>query len=154
MKTHKITTLTALLIMLWNLGQAQVNYIYDANGNRISRNTVMLMAQSADSLPDSLGIHQIEDYLKLQSDYKEQLGEQTIYIYPNPTQGAFAVQITNMAAVKNRKMLLTGMNGREISRKENFNELTEFDLSNYESGTYILRILLGDKQTTWKIVKQ
>jgi Secretion system C-terminal sorting domain len=154
METHKITTLIALFIMLWHLGQAQVSYTYDDNGNRISRNTVVLMVQPADSLPDSLGINQIEDYLKLQSDYKEQLGEQSITIYPNPTHGAFAVQITNMAAVKTRKMLLTGMNGREISRKENFNELTEFDLSNYESGTYILRILLGDKQTTWKIVKR
>jgi len=82
------------------------------------------------------------------------LGNQTITIYPNPTGGAFAVGITNLSGVVKKSMALYTISGREIFKKQDFNELTEINISTQKSGTYILKILLDNKQTTWKIVKR
>ena len=99
-------------------------------------------------------INEKEDYLTLESKYNEELGGQIITIYPNPTGGAFAVGITNIPDGIKRKMVLYSMSRKELFLKEDFDELTEIDVSTQQSGTYILKIILGDKQTTWKIVKE
>lgn len=134
---------------------AQIKYYYDENGNRTLRNTVSLMSQPVDSIQqDSINILDEKDYLLLESNHKEDLGEQSISIYPNPTGGAFAVRVTNMPAALERKMFLYSIGGNEIYRSEDFDELMVIDLSGNESGTYILKILLGDNRSTWKIMKQ
>ena len=150
---------SAFFIVILSMGcyflKAQTNYAYDANGNRILRNTVSLMSQPVDSIQqDSINILDEKDYLLLESDHKEDLGEQSITIYPNPTGGAFAVRVTNMPAALQRKMLLYSIGGNEIYRSEDFDEMTLIDLSGHENGTYLLKIFLGDKISTWKIIKQ
>lgn len=92
--------------------------------------------------------------MELESKYNEKLGEQSITIYPNPTGGAFAVRVTNLPEGIKRKMLLYTTSGKELFRIDNFEELSEFDVSAQSSGTYILEIIIGDKRTRWKIVKQ
>ncbi|MCF8227772.1 MAG: T9SS type A sorting domain-containing protein [Bacteroidales bacterium] len=150
---------SAFFIVILSMGchflKAQTNYTYDANGNRTLRNTVSLMSQPVDSIQqDSINILDEKDYLLLESNHKEDLGEQSIIIYPNPTGGAFAVRVTSMPAALERKMLLYSIGGNEIYRSEDFDELTVIDLSGKENGTYVLKILLGDKRSTWKIIKQ
>ena len=155
MKATKIIVI-ALFIILCHFANAQVSYTYDANGNRQSRNTAKLMAQPPKIINGDtiIEINEKEDYLTLETKYNEELGEQTITIYPNPTGGAFAVGITNMPDGIKRKMVLYTMSGKELFLKEDFDELTEIDVSTQQNGTYLLKIILGDKQTTWKIVKQ
>ena len=148
--------LTTLFIILFHFTNAQVSYTYDANGNRLTRNSAKLMAQPPKIINGDtiIEINEKKDYLTIESNYNEDLGEQSITIYPNPTGGAFAVGITNMPEGIKRKMLLYTMSGKELFLKEDFDELTEIDVSTQQSGTYLLKIILGDKQTTWKIVKQ
>ena len=150
------TILITLFIILCHFTNAQVNYTYDASGNRESRNTAKLMVHAPNIINGDtlIQINEKEDYLTIESNYNEELGEQLITIYPNPTGGAFAVGITNMPDGIKRKMLLYTMSGKELFHKEDFDELTEIDVSTQQSGTYLLKIILGDKQTTWKIVKQ
>ena len=154
----KTTTpiLITLFIILCHFTNAQVSYTYDANGNRHTRNTAKLISQPPKIINGDtiIEINEKEDYLTLETKYNEELGEQTITIYPNPTGGAFAVGITNMPEGIKRKMLLYTMSGKELFLKEDFDELTEINVSTQQSGTYLLKIILGDKQTTWKIVKQ
>ena len=154
-KTTKPILIT-LFIILCHFTNAQVNYTYDANGNRHTRNTAKLMAQPPKIINGDtiIEINEKEDYLTIESNYNEDLGEQTITIYPNPTGGAFAVGITNMSNGIKRKMVLYTMSGKELFHKEDFDKLTEIDVSAQQNGTYLLKIILGDKQTTWKIVKQ
>ena len=157
MKTTKpIPILIILCIILWHFTNAQVNYTYDANGNRLTRNTVSLISQPPKIINGDtiIEINKKEDYLTLETKYNEELGEQTITIYPNPTGGAFAVGITNMPEGIKRKMILFTISGKELFHKEDFDELTEINVSTQQNGTYLLKIILGDKQTTWKIVKQ
>ncbi|MCK4679309.1 MAG: T9SS type A sorting domain-containing protein [Bacteroidales bacterium] len=148
--------LITLFLMLWHFTNAQVSYTYDANGNRILRNIVTLMSQPIDTTNQDTIVEIIkkQDYLALESNYNEELGEQTITIYPNPTGGAFAVGIINMPDGIKRKMVLYSMSGKEVFYKDDLDELTVIDVSAQQSGTYLLKIMLGDKQTTWKIVKR
>ena len=157
MKTTTKPILIALFIMLWHFTNAQVNYTYDANGNRISRYVVLTEQVSPNNnqqKEDSIYFKEDMIYYELSSNYTEQLGEQTLTIYPNPTGGAFAVRVTNMPEGLKRKMILYSMSGKEVFHKEDFDELTEIDVSAQQNGTYLLKIMLGDKRTTWKIVKQ
>ena len=74
-------------------------------------------------------------YYELSSNYTEQLDGQTLTIYPNPTGGAFAVRVTNMPEGLKRKMVLYSMSGNEVFHKEDFDELTEIEVSAEQSGT-------------------
>jgi len=157
MKTITKPILIALFLILWHFTNAQVNYTYDANGNRISRYVVLTDQVSPNNnqqKEDSTYFKEDMIYYELSSNYTEQLGEQILTIYPNPTGGTFAVRVTNMPEGIKRKMVLYSMSGKEVFNKEDFDELTEIDVSAQQSGTYLLKIILGDKQTTWKIVKQ
>ncbi|MEA3505470.1 MAG: T9SS type A sorting domain-containing protein [Bacteroidota bacterium] len=150
MKTTIKSILTITFITLAYFTNAQVNYTYDDNGNRVSRNTVVLKSQPNGTTK----ITEQKDYLALESNYIEELGSQTITIYPNPTGGAFAVGITNLQGIVEKSMALYSITGKEIFKQQDFNELTEINISTQKSGTYILKILLDNKQTTWKIVKR
>jgi len=72
-----------LLILSSGMAQNMVSYAYDNAGNRISRKIVLMgsnpshVKKSADPVP-------VED----------QLGDRKITVYPNPTRGALAVEIT------------------------------------------------------------
>lgn len=141
---------------VWTKAQMSVCYSFDANGNRTNRTIIISSSQPTDTAgTDTIpAILEKTDYLSLESDYVEEVGEQKVMIYPNPTGGAFAVQVSDLPAVMQRKMLMFSMGGNEIYRKEGFGELTEIDLSGWQNGTYVLRIILGDNISTWKIVKQ
>ena len=157
MKTITKPILIALFLILWHFTNAQVNYTYDANGNRISRYIVLTDQVSPNNnqqKEDSTYFKEDMIYYELSSNYTEQLDGQTLTIYPNPTGGAFAVRVTNMPEGLKRKMVLYSMSGNEVFHKEDFDELTEIDVSAQQSGTYLLKIMFGDKRTTWKIVKQ
>ncbi|MDZ7743805.1 MAG: T9SS type A sorting domain-containing protein [Bacteroidota bacterium] len=150
-----IFLLLYLVLIGSTIGQNKVIYSYDANGNRTLRNTITLMSQPVHTTQqDTINILDEKDYLLLESYHQEDIGEQSITIYPNPTGGAFAVRVTNMPATLQRKMLLYSIGGNENYRSEDFDEMTVIDLSGHENGTYLLKILLGDKISTWKIIKQ
>lgn len=145
----------SLLILITKFVAAQVTYTYDANGNRTARSIIVTNSQPVDSTAnDSLAEWELRGYLALGTEKKESVGDYDISIYPNPTRGAFAVGIDNMPADLQRKMLLYDMQGREVFVKEDFDALTEIDLSTLQNGTYILKILLGKEQTSWKVVKE
>ncbi len=159
MKTHVIKFLLSGLITV-NLSvltcQSQTtDFTYDNAGNRTSRVVYLNKSTPSDEpLPDSTIVQEkMLPYYEEDSKFNETIGEQSITIYPNPTGGAFAVRITNIPEGLIRSMMLFSMTGKEIFRAEDFNELTEINISKQHEGTYILKIILGDSATAWKIVK-
>ncbi|MEA3505868.1 MAG: hypothetical protein U9R32_11860, partial [Bacteroidota bacterium] len=117
--------LTIAFITLAHFTNAQVSFTYDNNGNRVSRNTAVLKSQPNGTTK----ITEQKDYLALESNYIEELGSQTITIYPNPTGGAFAVGITNLQGIVKKSMALYSITGKEIFKQQDFNELTEINIS-------------------------
>jgi hypothetical protein len=120
-----------------------VAYDYDNAGNRISRKIVPLTtAQAAKKNPET------------PVPVTEQLGERKITVYPNPTQGALAVEITGGDAKDEIHLTLFGPQGTQLQNINATATITPVNLSSYPAGWYVLRIQAGMKETEFKIVKQ
>jgi len=131
-----------LLILSSGIAQT-VSYGYDNAGNRISRKTVTLAkAQAAKKNPET------------PAPVIEQLGERKITVYPNPTKGALAVEITGGDAKDAIRLTLFGPQGTQLQSINATATITPVNMSSYPAGWYILRVQAGAKNTEFKIVKQ
>ena len=124
---------------------ADINYEYDAAGNRVLRNVIPMMQarQMADDLEEqTTGI------------FEEELPEMKITISPNPTKGLLQVEISNAENLQDVKILLYNPQGALILQLSNLSELTTLDISSYSDGIYLMQIVSGKNSiSTWKIIK-
>ena len=72
-----------------------------------------------------------------------------IQVYPNPTTEKVFVSMKN----SNNVISLLDLTGKEIYNKNIGSNKTEIDLSNYSSGTYLLRVFNNEKSETIRIIK-
>ncbi|MCL2417389.1 MAG: T9SS type A sorting domain-containing protein [Bacteroidales bacterium] len=155
-------------------------FSYDASGNRIGRNTIVLSApqsapvfapsmaramfgniedESIDTYgkEDSLGLNALgtpEANLLFNNFYTDRLNESDVVIFPNPTRGALAVEIRNKNPNIPHQITVLSLNGSIVFRKDNIGSFTEIDLSSRPRGVYLLRISTPDSSTTWTIIKE
>ncbi len=80
----------------------------------------------------------------------DNIQEETITIYPNPTRNYVNVKIGNN---KVSKVYLYDSNGRLLFEKEISFTRNLIDLSNYSEGLYLLKIINDNKEITKKIIK-
>ncbi len=85
--------------------------------------------------------------------YSDRLEESDVKIYPNPTQGALAVEILKKNPKTRYGIHVYTMSGATIFEQTNVGDYTPIDLSKHPKGMYLLRISAGDTFVTWKIVK-
>lgn len=141
----KNTTLIICLIFLNLLVFAQeekIEYQYDAKGNRIKRQTVILPAQTD------------RNFNLTELEVEEETKEFSILISPNPTKGELKVLITGQEDYEESSLGIYTMNGALIQKIEPIKETNYLNLQNQSPGMYILRLVIGDKVETWKVVKQ
>lgn len=144
-KPSLITCIIIVLTLVTNVALSQnIKFNYDACGNRTSRITVTKSSEAA-----------ISDSVVPGSINKEQsLSNLHIDIYPNPTIDKIQINLTGIEKDINidaylfsgKGEMLTSfiLNGREQS----------YDLQNYSSGIYYLKIRINEKVESWKIIKQ
>jgi len=159
METLRITFTLTFLIILFNqvsFAQQSIKYHYDASGNRQERNTLRLSStnQEDTTFSQNTNNENIRSDSLLVRKYGEILGPNQINLYPNPNGGQFDVQITNLEDVKNAEITLYSMTGEPILIRKDPDELEHFNVSALGNGTYLLTIILDDRKTTWKIIKQ
>ena len=159
-----------LFLMLWILPELrgqQVEYIYDAAGNRTTRQVVVLRKSSEKSAEKSAASKSaVADKDKTDASqpeiqaastpemYADLLGERKVLIYPNPTQGMIRIEFQEYGDMKDARMLLYDIKGkllRQVNRVEPSNIL---DLSQYPAGMYILQMIEGKMKSEWKIIKE
>ncbi|MDD4991456.1 MAG: T9SS type A sorting domain-containing protein [Paludibacter sp.] len=148
MKHLHFKTLCVILIMLSilsQLGVAQnvVSYAYDNAGNRISRKVVNLTVT-----PNPPHVK------KNIEPVEEQLGERTIKVFPNPTKGALAVDISGGSDKDQLRIILYNADGKQLLNKQVQQGTTPVNMAVYPAAYYILRIQAGEKVTEFKIIKQ
>ena len=162
----------------------RIKYVYDESGNMIRREIVVASpvmapppANGTDStslaLAESVEIGKDETEEVVASRLKSSSGtggvetnasenqilndwdaEKKISIYPNPTQGAFRVDIIGEEIPEDAKIFIYDMTGRLVHRQKGISSVNLFDISAQPAGTYLVRIELGgDNVSTWKIVK-
>jgi len=128
-----------------------IQYTYDAIGRRTSRNVIVLKSASYISTKDSVGLEQA---FVPGETYEENLGNQKVIIYPNPTQGQLLVEIQGYEKETNTALYLFDLSGKLLISRKPANSTMPLDLSGYSVGTYVLKIVLGDKTSEWKIMKE
>ena len=129
-----------------------ISYAYDAAGNRTKREITLDGTRSSVSEEDEEEIIFSEtiDYSVSEEQQKAE-----VRIYPNPTQGRFAVEINNMPDDTQGQIYVLNDQGRLLERKDIRKERKiDFDLSREVAGIYILNIQIGETVSTWKIIKR
>ncbi|MEI6765535.1 MAG: T9SS type A sorting domain-containing protein [Bacteroidota bacterium] len=140
----KLSIVIMLLLVAMSLGAQTFEYTYDAAGNRVKRQIVVMKnLESHDSLSDAAN-----------TPVSEQLGEMTINVFPNPVEQRLNVNIANLPAEITGKIGLFDMGGRELMNRTNLSTANTFDISTLPSGLYILRLTAGNDQKEWKIIKE
>ncbi len=125
------------------LGYAQrVRYAYDNAGNRISRTIVFNQMQAPKK--------QLKDSLY----YTETVAEKEIKLFPNPVNTSLNVHISGYEEKLQGTYLLFDMQGKTVLQESIIAEKFQIDMSAYSAGTYVLRIVIADETTNWKVVKQ
>lgn len=139
MKNFYLVLTILSLFSISGIVQNRVSYTYDIAGNRISRKIITISTRA-----NSKAIIPTED----------DFGEQKIIIYPNPTKGDLAVEITGGDIKDEITMFLFSIKGTLLQKKSSTVGKTTIDMSAYPAGWYILRLITGNKTTEFKIIKE
>jgi hypothetical protein len=182
MKTKNYFFSLALILMLYGRTFAQstpvLEYTYDLNGNRhirhvvyILKNTPMVHDSSETGITDTSALavninNAINDQQNTNvnansnagatgmEQYAENIGDQQIIVYPNPTKGYLQVKITPFSSSIKEEINVYDIQGHLLIKETCTSELTLVDISKYATGSYIMKIRMGDRESEWRIVKQ
>ena len=148
MKTIIQTILLGLFAALCLQGlhsQNKVSYGYDAAGNRISRTIVIAAPLKSAPAPA------VEEQPTV---YSETLSGVELKIYPNPTDGLLKVEIHNLPENQTAGIWLYNMSGKLVTSFKGVTGFATVDISGQPQGTYLMKIVAGEYQTEWKIIKK
>ena len=119
-------------------------FTYDAAGDRTKR----IKDYAKISIPPKS-----EDLKDKKKIYRDALDEHDISIYPNPTLGNLTVRVTNLKKDTPASLSLYDMTGKLTIKRDVLKETNELDIGNLSNGTYIMKIMIGEKVSEWKIIK-
>jgi hypothetical protein len=139
-----------------------LSYSYDAAGNRTYRywssSLVSLRAASLEpEEKDDQGLlEKEEEEIRAKDKQAEKMtaSNAKINIFPNPTEGLLQVEILEIEAGETVQLTLFGLNGEKLLQATAISQLTPVDMSKYPTGAYMLRLIIRDKPTDYKIIKQ
>lgn len=129
----------------------QVLLSYDANGNRTTRNVVLIRVDEETFANDSIGNSSNDEHYT--DNGLDTINDISISIYPNPTYGLLMVSANlddNSAPIN---MSLLSFGGKLIDEKTMTSRTTEFDLTSLPSGVYFLILNGKEERHVWKIIK-
>ena len=151
----RVVTLFFLIICFFPEAWGQkVEYKYDASGNRVSRNVIVLTSPSIAGSDQSKGEPQFEALPEMQESYTDMLGEREVVIYPNPTQGIIRIDLQGYGDMNNARLLLYNIQGRLLLQINNVESTNTLDLTSFPVGMYILHLIEGIERSEWRIIKQ
>ena len=122
--------------------QNKISYEYDNAGNRISRKVVPMFRSEVAEETEEI------------TTYMEVIEDLEIRIFPNPTDGIISIELDNLPDNVLADISLYQLSGSLIDRKANIGFSTSFNITDQPAGIYILKIVAGDKQSEWKIIKR
>jgi YD repeat-containing protein len=130
--------------------QTKISYEYDDAGNRIERVIVIDKLSILEPFPED---DQRDN--ERQKPFEEQFNQRKISIYPNPTKGNLAVNISGIDFNSTCKGLLYSMMGKKIIEFDiQSNTITPVKMDHLSPGMYILILIIDKEKLSYKIVKQ
>lgn len=128
-----------------------IHYSYDDAGNRTYRGSVFMSTKKSGSVGDSTNSQKVESEEQI---FEEKKGEQKVTIYPNPTRGELKIKLEGFEEANNSFIYLYNLKGALIIKKVIESSEEMIDITSYPLGTYVLKIITGDKKFEWKVIKE
>ena len=141
----KTGILLAFLFMCILSYSQTINYGYDSSGNRTDRYIGLKSTRNTDS---KVNEKQDEQF------YSDQLGDIEIKIYPNPSKGELIIEIKNLPEDPIGWIGVYDISGKLVFKQTELLQRNVVNLSSSDKGMYILRIIVGDDISEWKIIKE
>jgi hypothetical protein len=143
MKNLFVFFVVAYLCSLQTIKSQSFVIDYDVNGNRISRH-IPLKSTTA-LTPDSIKQYEV---------FQEDVGQQKVSIYPNPTRGELKIEITGIDVLKPSSIIIYNETGKMLYQKRQITGSDIINMSDYPNGLYILKVNLDNHCSEWKILKE
>ena len=135
-----------IFLGIFNLkAQREINFQYDASGNRTERTIYLPPDNSVNDSQFSFNFAELKE---------DQLAVRDIKIYPNPTKGQLKVDISGIEFNSSDYIAIYSVKGSLLKRLSPVQTSNLINLDTYSSGIYIMIIGLNDETVKWKIVKQ
>ncbi len=101
----------------------------------------------------NLNIYQMTEAYRSKFGYIEE-DKIDFEIFPNPNNGPFNVQLNNFISNENKisYIIITNVLGNVVVKKQINEDKYEFDLSNIDKGLYFIKVTIGEKSITKKII--
>ena len=125
-------------------------YDYDEAGNRVLRTTVEVRHAK---VTENTNNSQTELTNTRQNIYfEEALGQFKVKVFPNPTYGQITLLFDKN--FNNGKYQLFNLSGKLLEEGKLYSARVVIDLSDYQTGVYMLTLKVDTLQETWKIIKK
>ena len=80
-----------------------------------------------------------------------EINEQTISIYPNPTTGILNIDFSGEQV---QRLTISDVVGKKVFEKNKVNKTEAIDLSGFKNGIYMLIVQTEDENRSFKIIKE
>jgi len=119
-----------------------VSYEYDNDGNMKLRKAITITPSY------------VKNQQKNETIFEDNIGNQKVVLYPNPTYGVFQLSITELNKKEVNLYCLYSLNGALLLKTMINSSLTEVDITRFSAGTYLIDIYLGERVSRWKVIKK
>ena len=160
MKISYFVILVLIFTQVNSLFAQEIEYSYDAAGNRTCRKIITLKSATTVNNQDSTNsdttgnVNNSNVEPSKKKFLTDRLGKSVIKIYPNPTKRQITVVLAKNDICDNSSIELYSLSGKIIYRKNNISTINNIDLSDKPQGAYILRLILNNKKLEWEIIKE
>lgn len=150
-----ILLLTLFLIMsIKSFSQDTIKYSYNPSGSRIER-ILILDEGGGKGSGDYYGKKEEGKEEDVKSEaFTDQIGKNSILIYPNPTSGTVTVEIKDLEENEGDQIYLIDQTGRILQNLSIVTINNTLDLYNLKPGIYFMVIKLKNGYTKWSIIKE
>lgn len=115
-------------------------YTYDSAGNRVSREIIIGVAGDE---PQDIAASLIDV-----------VASQAVRIYPNPTDGNLTISIDDYEESDQASFIIYDLSGVIVYDSKATGQASSVDISDCQSGIYILTIMINGNQSSWRITKK
>lgn len=115
-------------------------YTYDSAGNRVSREIIIGVAGDE---PQDIAASLIDV-----------VASQAVRIYPNPTDGNLTISIDDYEESDQASFIIYDLSGVIVYDSKATGQASSVDISDCQSGIYILTIMINGNQSSWRIIKK
>jgi hypothetical protein len=143
----KNTIITALLVMLSIQVKAQIQYSYDAHGNRTQKNIIVQRAGQRLLNPNEAKENKPDETINLALEYG-------LSIFPNPTSNDVNLDIQKLKEEETVTIQIFDASGKVLEKLKNVKSKDKIAMSHLQAGTYYLMIEIdGVKRLSYKVQK-